>query len=243
MRVLVTGGNGDLGRRVVPRLLARGHHVRVGTREPRARDDGVEEVTYHLDVPATARAAVEGVEVVVHLASDATKPADDVAAMPALVAAAEAAGVGHLLYISIVGIDDHAFPYYRAKLAAEQALVAGAVPWTILRATQFHGLPGRFAEGLGAGPIGVAPSGVPFQPVPAPQRATGRGKAWYRGDLHTHTDLTDGVAPLDEMVAAVAALRSVRLPAAPRSATGRSWPKSSTPSSCSRPGAQSTRTR
>jgi len=85
--------------------------------------------------------------------------------MKRLLTAAERAGVRHLLYVSIVGIDDHPFPYYHAKMACERLLRASDLPWTILRATQFHGLPGRLADRLGVGPIGIAPAGVPFQPV------------------------------------------------------------------------------
>jgi len=44
--VLVTGGKGDLGRRVIPRLVAAGHEVLVGTRTPRPRVDSATEVAY-----------------------------------------------------------------------------------------------------------------------------------------------------------------------------------------------------
>jgi uncharacterized protein YbjT (DUF2867 family) len=54
---------------------------------------------------------------------------------------AERAGVSHFLYISIAGIDDiTSYSYYRAKAEAERLIAASHLPWTILRATQFHEL-------------------------------------------------------------------------------------------------------
>lgn len=53
----------------------------------------------------------------------------------------------HLLYISIVGVDRIPYFYYRAKWEAEQVVEASGLPWTILRATQFHSLISRYALG------------------------------------------------------------------------------------------------
>jgi uncharacterized protein YbjT (DUF2867 family) len=149
---------------VVPRLAAAGHNVLVGTRAQRSGHEESEVVFRH-DRPASIDEAVTHTEVVVHLASDPTAPTADITMMRRLVTSAAQAGVRHLLYVSIVGIDDHPFPYYRAKAACERALRASDLPWTILRTTQFHGLPGRLAGQLGVGPIGIAPAGVPIQPV------------------------------------------------------------------------------
>jgi uncharacterized protein YbjT (DUF2867 family) len=75
------------------------------------------------------------------------------------------AGVSHVVFISIVGVDRNPhFPYYRAKLDAESVVERSPVPWTILRATQFHELllgEGRFLDRLpGVMPI---PRGFRFQ--------------------------------------------------------------------------------
>lgn len=165
MRVLVTGGRGDLGGRLVPELLAQGHDVVVGTRHASATASAPGEVPYVLD--ADPRPALRGTDTVIHLASDATDPALDRAATERLVSAATAEGVGHLIYMSIVGIDDNPFPYYRTKLAAERALQAGAVPWTIQRATQFHSFVERIGHLLRRGPVMLVPSGFRVQPVDA----------------------------------------------------------------------------
>ncbi|MFC0532882.1 SDR family oxidoreductase [Phytohabitans kaempferiae] len=131
----MTGASGVLGTAVVPRLERDGHEVRGTSRRPRpgwvradlVTGDGVAE-------------AVAGVDAVVHLAS-ATRyrriAEIDVGGTRRLVTAAAAAGVRHVVYISIVGIDRIPFPYYRHKLAAEKVVQAGPVPWSILRATQF----------------------------------------------------------------------------------------------------------
>ena len=84
-------------------------------------------------------AAVADVDVVIHAASDPRgDPAADEEGTRRLAAAARAAGVGHVVYVSIVGIDRIPFPYYARKLAAERALAASGQPYSILRATQFH---------------------------------------------------------------------------------------------------------
>ena len=83
--------------------------------------------------------AVTGVDAIVHLASATRLMSQrvDVAGSRRLIADADRAGVRHLLYVSIVGVDRVPWPYYRLKLAAEQVVSAGPVPWSILRATQF----------------------------------------------------------------------------------------------------------
>ncbi len=160
--VLVTGGKGTLGSRLVPLLRAAGHHVTIGTRRPGAPG----EVATELAAGDGLDAAVAGREVVVHLASDARRPQRvDVGGTARLLAAAAAAGVGHVVYVSIVGVDRHPLRYYRAKLAAEGAIEASGLPHTILRATQFHDLVGRFVDAQRRLPLVAAPRGVRFQVV------------------------------------------------------------------------------
>lgn len=62
----------------------------------------------------------------------------DVAGTRRLVHAARDAGVAHLVYVSIVGIDRVQFGYFKHKLQAEQIVAGCGVPFTITRATQFH---------------------------------------------------------------------------------------------------------
>jgi uncharacterized protein YbjT (DUF2867 family) len=131
--VLVTGATGTLGRPTVARLRAAGHDVR-----SLSRRSGPGLLTGDLLTGAGLADALAGVESVVNLASAPRQ--DDVAATRNLVSAAAAAGVGHLVHISIVGVDDIPLPYYRMKLATERVVTGAEVPFTILRATQFHSL-------------------------------------------------------------------------------------------------------
>lgn len=165
MRVLVTGGNGDLGRRLVPRLLAAGDEVVVGTRHPGPRHDGATEVRYAFDDREALDVALAGVDTVVHAATSPLQRDGDVDAARALVAAAARAGVGHIVYVSIVGIDGVPYPYYQVKARAEREIAGGEVAWTILRTTQFHSLISRYGERMAKGPLVIAPARVPLQPV------------------------------------------------------------------------------
>jgi len=137
MTVLVTGASGDLGSAVVPRLTAAGHVVRSMSRRPRPGW-----VTADLAAGTGLEEAVRGVDAVVHLASAGGRKVrdTDVEGTRRLLAAAATAGVRHALYMSIVGIDRVPLGYYRAKLAAENVVRGGGVPFTILRATQFPAL-------------------------------------------------------------------------------------------------------
>jgi uncharacterized protein YbjT (DUF2867 family) len=139
MNILVTGGTGSLGRTVVKRLLEPGHRVRILSRRPGTGDDWIQG---DLATGAGLEAAVAGIDAIVHAASATRQPqevrATDVLGTRRLLAMAREAGVRHAVYVSIAGIDGVAFPYYKAKLAAEAVMRENIVPWSILRSTQFH---------------------------------------------------------------------------------------------------------
>jgi len=170
-RILVTGGTGTLGRHVVPRLRDTGTAVRVLSRHARETADGVEYVTGDLLKDEGIRAAVDGAGIIVHCAGG--RKGDDEATRN-LVAAASRARVRHLVYISVAGADrvpvvsgaDRAmFGYFGFKLAAERIIADSGVPWTTLRATQFHDLSLMVAEQMAKLPVIPVPAGVRFQPV------------------------------------------------------------------------------
>ncbi|MFI9253101.1 SDR family oxidoreductase [Streptomyces sp. NPDC053069] len=155
--ILVTGGTGTLGRCVTQRLRADGHDVRVLSRHAQPYAVDLRVGGDKLD------AALAGVETVVHCAS--TQRGGDEKAAGHLVAAARRAGVGHLVYISIVGTDRVPLGYYRTKLAVERQIEASGLGWTILRTTQFHDLLVSVLSGLAKAPVLLVPAGVPDQPV------------------------------------------------------------------------------
>lgn len=170
--ILVTGGSGVLGTAVVRRLLDAGRPVRVLSRRPEPQrgpgaPDKAEWVVGDLTDGAGLAAALDGVAVVVHCASD-TKSAGktDEAGTRNLIDAARAGGARpHIVYVSIVGIDLVPFRYYRAKLAVERLLEESGLPYSVLRATQFHDLVLAVAQQSARLPVVPVPSGVLVQPV------------------------------------------------------------------------------
>lgn len=164
--ILVTGGTGTLGRLVVARLRDAGRAVRV-----LSRNEGAGLVVGDLETGDGVDAAVAGVATVVHCAG--SQKGDDVKART-LVRAARAAGVRHVVFISVVGADqvpvvsgvDRAmFGYFAAKRDAEAVIAESGIPWTTLRATQFHDLTLTTAEQMAKLPVVPVPSGFRFQPI------------------------------------------------------------------------------
>ena len=172
-RILVTGGTGTLGRLVVPRLRDAGGKVRVLSRSRHGDGDGIEYVTGDLATGEGVGAAADGAEIIVHCAGS-SKGDEDKART--LVQAASRAGTPHVVNISVVGADrvpqagrtDRAmFGYFGSKLAAEQVIAGSGLPWTTLRATQFHDLILLVAQQLARLPVIPVPAGFRFQPVDA----------------------------------------------------------------------------
>jgi uncharacterized protein YbjT (DUF2867 family) len=170
--ILVTGGTGTLGRLVVARLRDAGRGVRV-----LSRTNGERLVTGDLDTGEGIDAAVQGVATIVHCAG--ASKGDDVKARN-LVEAASRSGAPHIVYISVVGADrvpvvsraDRAmFGYFASKRAAERVIEASGLPWTTLRAAQFHELMFTTARGMAKLPVVPVPSGARFQPVAADEVA------------------------------------------------------------------------
>ena len=141
--ILVAGGTGTLGRQVVRRLSTRGEDVRVLTRDPAraaALPDSVEVLAGDLRDPASVATAVRGCRTVVSAVHGFAGPgrpspeAIDRDANLALIQAAGAAGAGQVVLVSVLGAAaDHPMPLHRAKHAAEPALRASGLAWTIIR--------------------------------------------------------------------------------------------------------------
>lgn len=172
--ILVTGGTGVLGRSLVRRLADAGRPVRVLSRKAHpvsGMPEGVQWAVGDLAQGTGLPAALAGVGTVVHCASDPGRGRSDVGAALQLVEAAQAAGreegarPPHVVYISIVGIEDVPFGYYRSKVQVEKILRVSGLPWTVLRTTQFHDLALAVAQQLVRPPVALVPSGVRLQPV------------------------------------------------------------------------------
>jgi uncharacterized protein YbjT (DUF2867 family) len=159
-RILITGGTGTLGRVVARRLIDSGAQVRIlsrGRRSPGAAGPAgqAEYVVGDVKTGEGLAEALADVDAVVHC----TEPAQHV------VDAALRAERPHLVYISIVGVDRIPLGLYRRKLAEEELISTSGLPWTVLRATQFHDLVAVMLRALAAPPVMLVPAGFSFQPI------------------------------------------------------------------------------
>lgn len=176
--ILVTGGTGTLGRGVVAELLAAGNDVRVLSRRDPGRVPGRAALgdagwaVGDLRTGAGLDEAVAGVTAIAHCASDFRRPRQDLVSVRNLIGAASRHGAPHLVYVSIVGVDRVPLGYYRVKLEAERLVEGSGLPWTILRATQFHDLILYMSQQLARLPVMVVPAGISFQPVDADEVAS-----------------------------------------------------------------------
>jgi uncharacterized protein YbjT (DUF2867 family) len=142
MKIVVIGGTGLIGSKVVTLLRTRGHEVVAAS-----PSSGVDSVT-----GAGLSAALDGAQVVVDLANSPSF--EDRAALAFFEAsgrnlrtAAAEAGVRHHVALSVVGTERlQDSGYFRAKLAQERLLESGPTPYTIVRATQFHEFVGAIAQ-------------------------------------------------------------------------------------------------
>jgi uncharacterized protein YbjT (DUF2867 family) len=150
------------------------------SRDRHASKLGIEYVVGDLARNQGIDAALAGVETVVHCAATG-KVKEDVAQAGNLVRAAHSAGVRHILNISVVGADripvttgvDRAmFAYFASQLGVERVIAESGLPWTNLRATQFHdGFILGMVDAMSKLPIILLPSGFRFQPIEADEVA------------------------------------------------------------------------
>jgi uncharacterized protein YbjT (DUF2867 family) len=140
MKIVVIGGSGLIGKKVVTNLRQQGHEVVAAS-----PSSGVNTVTGEGLAQALA-----GAQVVVDVANAPSWENNAVLAFfetsgRNLLAAEAAAGVGHHVALSVVGTDRLlASGYFRAKMAQEKLIKASPIPYTIVRATQFF----EFVSGI-----------------------------------------------------------------------------------------------
>lgn len=157
MRIVVTGGSGDLGSRVVQHLTERGHEAVAASRRT-----GVD-----LGTGSGLDAVLRGASAVVLCAMNAMRAAPvELGGTARVLAALDEADEPppHVVYVSIVGCDAGDFAYYDVKSRAEAMLQGWGGPATVMRATQFHSLAALMA-GLRIGRLGVRVGDMRVQPV------------------------------------------------------------------------------
>ncbi len=163
--MLITGGTGLLGRSLSG-ILQEGlvPHQITSRKKPMG---GADWTRLDLTTGEGMAEAVAGKRIIFHLASATQNPNPeaDVEGTKRLLDATASHGVAHFIYISIVGIDRVPLKYYKIKLATEQEIIRSGVPYSILRATQFHDfvdfMLGRFLHF----PVGILPKKAMVQPV------------------------------------------------------------------------------
>jgi uncharacterized protein YbjT (DUF2867 family) len=162
MKIVVIGGSGLIGKKVVADLRRQGHEVVAAS-----PSSGVNAVTGE-----GLAAAVAGARVVVDVSNAPSWEDDAVLAFfetssRNLLAAEAAAGVGHHVALSVVGTDRLlASGYFRAKLAQEELIQASQIPYTIVRATQFFEFVGGIAQSATEGQTVRLPPAL-MQPIAA----------------------------------------------------------------------------
>jgi uncharacterized protein YbjT (DUF2867 family) len=161
MKIVVIGGTGLIGSKVVERLKQKGHEAIAA-----APNTGVNTITGE-----GLKEAMAGAQVVTDLANSPSF--EDKAVLEFfetsernLLPAEAAAGVRHHVALSIVGIDRSDNGYFRAKVAQEKLIKASGIPYTIIRSTQFLEFLGAIADSSAYGNIVKISPGL-FQPIAA----------------------------------------------------------------------------
>ena len=171
--VLVTGGTGIIGSQVVRELLRSGVTATVLTRSKGRAAPESREVVGDLGTGAGLADAIDGVQAVIHCASDPkhTQAVDIDGTQRLCWALAEHNPDARLIHVSIIGCWDNPLPYYRAKAAAETTVTGSGRPHAIARATQVHELVHRLVGSNFAG-VGLGMRGLRFAPVDSAWLAT-----------------------------------------------------------------------
>jgi len=201
-KIAVAGATGRVGRHIVELLEAEGHDV-----VPMSRATGVDVISGEgLD------AALAGVDVIVDAATgpspDQTQATEffETAARN-LLAAGQRAGVTRIVAVSIIGVERFSGGYQAAKLAHEQALLAGPIPVRILRAAQFHEFVGQLLDWGRQGDVAYVPK-MRTQLVAA--RTVARAAADLATANGAAPELSEIAGPREESLVDVAKLTAAR---------------------------------
>lgn len=172
--VAITGATGFVGRHILPRLLLEGYHVRALVRDPArlvVSDAKLQAVRGDLFDEKVLEELVEGAEAVIHLVGiimeipgkGQTFERVHTLGTKNLLAAAKRAGVKHWVHMSALGSrPDAVSRYHQTKWAAEEAVRASGLPFTIFRPSLIHGPDGEFMKMVKDFWCGLVPPFVPY---------------------------------------------------------------------------------
>ena len=158
MKIVVIGGSGLIGSKLVTKLREHGHEVVAAS-----PSSGVNTLTGE-----GLAEALKGASVVVDVSNSPSF--EDAAVLKFfetstrnLLTYEAAAGVGHHVALSVVGIERlPEYGYFRAKIAQEKLIKGSSIPYSIIRATQFFEFIGRIAD------VGTEGNTVRLPPMPHP---------------------------------------------------------------------------
>lgn len=169
-KILITGGTGNLGKQVVGFLLPyKEFEISILSSHPNAHSsNNVKIFKGDLANNIGLAKATEEAEIIIHCASDPTNfNKVDIEGTENLLNSLDKK-IRNFIYISIVGVDKRNYPYYQAKYQVENMIADTGIPYTILRATQFHNfilaMLQPFTENEANGIIKM-PRGMKFQSV------------------------------------------------------------------------------
>jgi uncharacterized protein YbjT (DUF2867 family) len=138
--VLVTGGTGLLGKEVVDQLISLNYGVTVlSSKKKPLVPDGVQLIKGDLASNKGLQEATRDADIIIHCASN---PKDtlsvDIKGTQNLLAAIDKDKTLHFIFISIINVDRSNYTYYQTKVKVEEMIKESGIPFSILRATQFH---------------------------------------------------------------------------------------------------------
>jgi uncharacterized protein YbjT (DUF2867 family) len=196
MKIVVIGGTGLIGSKTVAILRQRGHEVLAAS-----PNSGVNTITGE-----GLKEALAGAQVVIDLANSPSF--EDKAVLEFfqtsgrnLLAAEAAAGVRHHVALSIVGTDRSDNGYFRAKVAQEKLIEASAIPYTVIRSTQFLEFLRGIADSGAEGNKVRIPPGL-FQPIAADDVAANVAEVALAPPKNGIVEIAGPErAPFDEVVA------------------------------------------
>ena len=171
MEMLVLGATGSLGRSLNAELVQRGHVVRAASRTERPAAEGrARWVRVDLRTGDGLRQAIDGADAVIGAANvrSLRRSALDAVLVEGTGRVLDACHrLGDVRYvgISIVGIEQVPYGYYRAKLRQEAVIESGPAPWSLLRATQFHELLDQLLGTAARLPVMMLPTAIKAQPI------------------------------------------------------------------------------
>lgn len=167
MDILITGASGTLGTQLCNVLHENNISFRAAGRSKPKLPYDVEYCKMDLDTGEGFSEALNGIKYIFHLASGTSRRniKTDAEKTESLIAASGQRQISHFIYISIVGIDKIPYSYYIDKLNSEEKIIHSGLPYTILRATQFHEFIDLVFAKLTRFPIGLVPKQFKIQPV------------------------------------------------------------------------------